>query len=96
MVLIWEISQHTHSRLSREASTPIIIIFFFFHSALARLECDPRPPQSLVRVRPSFLPFVAFGLSGAYWQSGQRPVTARGKRLSIEAGIQKRNSVDTL
>lgn len=28
MILIWEISQHTHIRLSTEASTPIIIIVF--------------------------------------------------------------------
>ena len=88
MILIWEISQRTHIY----PSTPIIIIIIilFFLCVLAWLECDPR--QSLAR-RPSVLP------SSPLWPSARadligsrakRPVTARGKRLFIEACIQRR------
>ena len=68
MILIWEISQRTHIY----PSTPIIIILiFFFLCVLAWLECDPRP--SSTEPCPSLLlPFVAFGPSRSYWQSGQK------------------------
>ena len=93
MILIWEISQRTHIY----PSTPIIIIIlFFFLCVLAWSECDPRPCPS---VRPSLLPFVAFGPSRSYWQSGQKAIYGarekivhRGlhtkKELSRKVGIQ--------
>ena len=55
-----------------EASTPIIIIIIFL-SALAWLECDPRPSAS---VRPS----VAFGLRPEQSLLAVRPKAIYGAR----------------
>ena len=85
MILIWEISQRTHIY----PSTPIIIILFFLR-VLAWLECDPRP--SSTEPCPS-LPLSSLWPSARADLIGsraKRPVTARGKRLFIEACIQRR------
>ena len=58
MILIWEISQHTHIRLSTEASTPIIIIF----SSPRWHGWNVIPSSTEPRPRPSS---VAFGLTQA-------------------------------
>ena len=86
MILIWEISQRTHIY----PPTPIIIIILFFLCVLAWLECDPRP--SSTEPCPS-LPLSSLWPSARADLIGsraKRPVTARGKRLFIEACIQRR------
>ena len=76
MILIWEISQRTHIY----PSTPIIIILSFL-CVLAWLECDPRPCPSVLPSSPLW-PSARADLIGS---RAKRPVTARGKRLFIEA-----------